>query len=178
MLRVPDLRYWELSVQSALRFALVINAIEANDSLEEDMKLFMAGRIFRNFEEGLKDVLDDLLKVVHQASRLVDIEQSGDLDEPPDVVREQLVVDNPCCEFIPLVECSSVNRDSPFNHLVLARLEIRDDFFGDLSKIPAVDEVIGLQEDCPQPRLSNGIVFQVELVKAVEGICVSLLNVS
>ena len=46
--------------------------------------------IFGDLEKWLKQVSDDLLKILHQLVALVDIEQTGDLDYPPYVVRIHL----------------------------------------------------------------------------------------
>ena len=43
-----------------------------------------------------------------------------------------------------------------------------------LSQVPAVNVVVRLQEDLTQTRLANGVVLQVELVKAVESVLVSV----
>lgn len=134
----------------------------------------MARRVFGDFEERPEEIHNDLLKVVHQPTAFVHIEQSRDLDQPTDVVREQLVIHNPGRQFVPLVNGFAVDRDTPLHHLVLARLQIRNDFLRNLSEIPPVDEVVRLQEDSSQPRFSDRVVFEVELVKAMKRIDVGL----
>jgi hypothetical protein len=83
-------------------------------------------------------------------------------------VGHEFVVDNPCGELVPFVNGLAVDGDSPFYHLVLARLKIRYDLLGDLRKISTVDEVVSLQEDGSEPRFSNGVVLEIELVESVE----------
>ena len=41
-------------------------------------------------------------------------------------------------------------------------------------QIPAANMVVCLQEDFPQTRLSDRVIFEVELVKPVEGILVGM----
>lgn len=89
-------------------------------------------------------------------------------------MREELVIDNPRCKLIPLVNGAAIDGDSPFDHLILARLKIRDDLLGNFCQVSAVNEIVRLQENRPQTRLSNWVVFQVELVESMERICVRL----
>lgn len=96
------------------------------------------------------------------------------MDQPADIMREQLVVNDPSCKLIPLIDCSAVNRDTPFGHLVLARLEIRNDFLGYLGQVSAIDKVVGLEENGSQSGFSNWVVLEIELVKSMERIRVSL----
>lgn len=147
LFRVPDLWYRELLEQSAFRLTLVIDAVESNDSLQEDVEFGVASRVFGNFKQRLEEIDDDLFKIVHQAGRLVDVEEARHLDQPSDVVGKQLVVDDPSGKLVPLVYCASIYRDTPFGHLVFARLEIRDHFFSDLGEVSAIDEVVRLEED-------------------------------
>ena len=46
--------------------------------------------IFSDLEKRLKQVSDDLLKILHQLVTLVDVEQARDLDNPPYIVRIHL----------------------------------------------------------------------------------------
>lgn len=68
----------------------------------------------------------------------------------------------------------SVDGHAVLGHLVLAFLQIGNDFLGQLCQIFALDEVISLQEYLTQSALSDGIVFQVELVKAMVAVFVGL----
>jgi hypothetical protein len=88
-----------------------------------------------------------LLEVVHEASSLVHIEQTGYLDQPSYIGREQLIVNDPSRKLIPLFDISTVDGNAPFDKLVLARFEIRYDFFGDFSQVSALDKVVCLQEN-------------------------------
>ena len=42
--------------------------------------------VLGDFKEGLKEVLDDLFKVLDQFVALVDVKETRNLDDPPDVV--------------------------------------------------------------------------------------------
>lgn len=46
--------------------------------------------------------VDDLFEVVDVAALLEDVVESGDLNEPSDVVGEELVVDDPFGKLVPL----------------------------------------------------------------------------
>ena len=96
------------------------------------------------------------------------------MNEPSNVVGKELVVNNPSCEFIPLVNCSAVDGDTPFRHLIFTRFKIGNDFFGNFSEISAIDKVVCLEEDGSQPGLPNGIILEIELVESMEGISMSL----
>jgi hypothetical protein len=57
---------------------------------------------------------NDVLEGVNRTVLLVDIVQPGDLNQPTNVVREQLVVDDPLREFVPLVIFTTVDTNAPF----------------------------------------------------------------
>lgn len=120
-------------MHAPLNLAFVIDAIEANDPLQEDVELGVACRVFGHLEQRLEDVYNDLLEIVHQTSCLVHIEQAWYLNEPSHVGGKEFVVNNPSCELVPLINVSTVNGDAPFYELILACLEIGDDFLGDFS---------------------------------------------
>lgn len=58
--------------------------------------------------------------------------------------------------------------------MILARLKIGDDFFGNLCEIPAIDVIVRLQKDGTEAGLSDRVVFEVKLVEAMKGVRVSL----
>lgn len=66
--------------------------------------------------EGLTS--DDVLKALDGAALFEEVVQSRNLDEPADVVREDLVVDDPFCELIPFIHVPTVDADAPFAVLV------------------------------------------------------------
>lgn len=127
---VPDARVRVLLVDTTLGLGLIVDRVETNDALEENMELGVARRIASDLEQGLEDVLDHLLKVLDSLGGLVDVVQTGHLDQPADVGREQLVVNHPGGELVPLVLGTAVDRDTVLGHLVLALLQIRDDLCG------------------------------------------------
>lgn len=164
----PLSRNRELLENSSLNFALIVNAIESYDPLQEDMKLWMTARIFGNFKERLKHILNNLLKAVHQARRLVHVKQSRDLNEPPDIWREQLVVDYPCSQLVPLIDISAIDGNPPLYKLILTRLEIGDDFSCYFCKILTFYIVVRLEEYSSESGFAYGVVLQVEFVESVE----------
>jgi hypothetical protein len=64
------------------------------------------------WDETLTD--DDLFESFYRASLLVDLIKSRDLDEPTNIVREQIMIDNPFRELVPLIHRSTINTDTPF----------------------------------------------------------------
>jgi hypothetical protein len=53
------------------------------------------------------------------------------LDQPADVVGEELVINHPSSKFVPFIYSPAIDGYPPFGHLILAGLEIRDDLLGD-----------------------------------------------
>jgi hypothetical protein len=91
-------------------------------------------------------------------------------------VGKELIINDPSCKFVPLIDRPSINRDAPFNHLIFTRLKIGDDFFGNLGKVSTIDKVVRLQENSPQPGFSNRIVLKIELVESMERIRMGLFK--
>jgi hypothetical protein len=77
-----------LLVQSTLNFTLVVHAVETNDSVEENMELGVAGRVFRDLEQGPKDILHHLFEVFHEPGVLIHIVKTWNLDKPPHIWRK------------------------------------------------------------------------------------------
>jgi hypothetical protein len=71
-----------------------------------------------------------LLKVLDQAASFEHLIQARHLDKPTDIVRDELVVDDPFRQLVPLVEVTAVNGQTPLRVLVLALLEIGNEFCG------------------------------------------------
>lgn len=136
----------------------------------------MRVRILGHLEQWLEEVDNDLLEIVHQAARLVDVKESRHLDEPANVIGKEFVVHDPGSELVPFIERSAIDGDAPLNHLVLARLKIRDDFLGDLGKIPTLDKVVRLEKDGSQTRFPYRVVLEIEFIETMKGICVSLMK--
>jgi hypothetical protein len=171
---VPDTGVRVLLVDATLSLRLIIDRVETNDSLKEDVKVRVARGVLGDLEQGLEDVLDDLLKVLDRLGGLVDVVQTRDLDQPTDVRREQLVVDHPVGQLVPLVLGTTIDRDTVLGHLVLALLQIRDDFSGNVSKVASLNLVVRLHKDLTETGLADRVVLQVELVEPVERVLVSL----
>ena len=82
----------------------------------------MGRRVFRNFEQWLEDIYhqlslvrrlveltpDDVFEVVHQSTAFEDLVQSGYLDKPSDIVRNEFMVDDPFSKFVPFSKVSVV----------------------------------------------------------------------
>jgi poly-beta-hydroxyalkanoate depolymerase len=64
---------------------------------------------------------DDVLVRLNGPIGFVDLVDSWNLDEPSHVVREELVIDDPFCELIPLVRRAAVNANPPFHILMLVQ---------------------------------------------------------
>lgn len=114
------MRKGEFLKDAPLHFALVVNTVETDDPLKEYVELWVAARVFSHLEQRLEDVDNDLLEVVHEASGLVHIVQTRDLDEPPHVRREKLIVDDPSSQLVPFLQVATIDGDAPFYELILA----------------------------------------------------------
>jgi hypothetical protein len=174
LLGIPDFWYWELFEESTLNFTFIVDAIKTNHSLEEDVQLWVAGWVFGDFKEWLENVFHHLFKRIHQATSFVDVVKARDLDQPAHVVRKKLVVNYPGGKLIPLIYRFTIDGDTPLNHLILARFKIRNDFLRYLGEVTAVDEVICLEENCPETRLSNWVILEIKLIESMERVGVSL----
>lgn len=120
LFRIPLPGHWELFEKTTLDLALVVHAIEPNDSLEEDVKITMALGVPGYLEKGLEDILDNLLERLHQFRGLEDVIEAGDLDQPSDIVGEKLIVHHPCGEPVPFIQGSPIDGNPPLYHLILA----------------------------------------------------------
>jgi hypothetical protein len=69
----------------------------------------------RGLKQRLEEVAYQLLECFHSFHRLIQGKQSRDLDEPPDVMREELVVHYPSRDLVPFVDIAAVDTDSPFD---------------------------------------------------------------
>jgi hypothetical protein len=58
--------------------------------------------------EVIQLTLDNILKVLDQASTLEHLVQPWHLDEPADVVRDELVVDDPFRELVPFLQVTNL----------------------------------------------------------------------
>jgi hypothetical protein len=113
---------------------------------------------------------EDVLEGLDAPCCLVYIIQPRNLDEPPDLVSDDLVVDHPLRELVPLVEAAAVDREPPLAELVLALPEVLHDLVRELGEVAALDEVVRLEEDLTQAALPDRIVLQVELVEALPAV--------
>ena len=64
--RVPLLGQRELAIDAAFSLALIVHGIETNHTLQENVQLGVRLRVSGDFEQGLEEVDDDLLEVIHQ----------------------------------------------------------------------------------------------------------------
>ena len=55
------------------------------------MQIWMRGRVDGRLKERLEEVLDDVLEARDLVVQLVDVVQAGNLDQPQDIVRINLV---------------------------------------------------------------------------------------
>ena len=56
LLRIPKPGVRELLVEPTFRLRLIVNAVEADDTLQEDMELRVGRRILRNLEERKENI--------------------------------------------------------------------------------------------------------------------------
>lgn len=84
----------------------------------------MTRRILGHFKQRLEDIGNDLFIVLHHAACFVDIIETRHLNEPANIRREQLVVHHPSRKLVPFLKGTTVDRDSPFHHLVFARFQV------------------------------------------------------
>ena len=63
-----------------------------NGDLEEAVQIWMRGWVDGRLKERLEEVLDDVLEARDLVVQLVDVIQAGDLDQPQDVVRINLIL--------------------------------------------------------------------------------------
>ena len=54
--------------------------------------------------------------------------------------------------------------------MIFGLLEVCHDLLDELPEVDATHVVVGLEEHLPQPRLSDGVVFGIELVEPVESV--------
>lgn len=128
----------------------------------------MRRRILRDLEQRLENILYDLLERLDSTRLFEDVVQSGYLNQPPHVVREQSVFDDPFRELVPFRLAATIDTDSILCHLVFALLKIVDYLLGDLGEITTFDVIVALEEDLPQSRLSERVVLEIEFVEAME----------
>jgi hypothetical protein len=81
---------------------------------------------------------------------------------------EHFMVHDPLRQLVPVVHGPAVDRKPPLAVLVFALLKVVHDLMRQLGKVPAVDEVVRLQEDLAESALADRIVFEVELIEPVE----------
>mmetsp|Transcript_20800 Transcript_20800/g.79762 ORF Transcript_20800/g.79762 Transcript_20800/m.79762 type:complete len:223 (-) Transcript_20800:907-1575(-) len=157
-----------------LRLALVVNTVKGDDVLQELCQLGVGVGPQCRLEERRKDVVDEVVEAVHslRACLLVDGEEARRLDHPAHVGREELVVQEPAGQLVPLARRAAVDAYAVLCQLVLESLELVEDLARELGEVLAVDVVVRLEEDLSEPALAAGVVLEVELVEAVEGVVV------
>ena len=107
------------------------------------MEFGVARRVFGDFVERPEYIDDDLFIAVHLTVGFVHAKESGNLYEPSHIVRDQFVINDPSSELVPFIDGSAINRDPPFNKLVLARLQIGDDLLCDFSEVTSLNIIVG-----------------------------------
>ena len=130
--------------------------------------------VLGHLEQRPKEVVHDLSKALHQFVAFVNVKEPGDLNQPADIVRIDIVVQSPFGQFVPLVGAAPVDGQPQLEVLVLGLFEVEHDLLDEFAKEAASDEVVGLHKDFTKAGLSYGVVFGVELVKSVK--CVAVLN--
>jgi len=62
---------------------LVVDAIEAHHRRQEHVQLDVRRRVYRHLKHGRENVVEHVLKVGHLPALGVEVEQAGDLNQPP-----------------------------------------------------------------------------------------------
>lgn len=140
------------------------------------MQLGMRRRISCDFKQRLEHILDDLLKSIHQTAGFVDVIEARDLNQPANVVGKELVIHDPRCKLIPFIYRLAVDRYAPLHHLIFAGLQVGDHFFGNLSQVASMDEIVRLKKDCSEARLADRVVLEIEFVEAMERVGMRLFG--
>lgn len=126
-------------------------------------------------------------------------QESRHLHEPAHVLGVDQMLDGPLSQFVPFVPAAAVDGQPELHVLVLALLQVghhllssstarqrgtaplrvhqqqqarSPEHLNDVSKVFPFDVVVRFDEDLSQDGLAYGIVFGVELVKAVKGVAV------
>lgn len=120
------------------------------------------------------------------------------MNEPAHIVGVDLMFDGPLCQFVPLFSGASVDGESQLYVLVLTLLQVGHHLLGssdteqsagdtsaakcpvlsisrhldDVAKVFPLDVVVSFDEDLSQDGLTDGIVFGIELIKAMESVSV------
>ena len=83
-----------------------------------------------------------------------------------------VVGDCPGRQLVPLVHGAAVHGQPQLQVDVLPVIQLLEHLLHDVGEVLPVDHVVRLHEDLPQPRLADGVILGVELVKSVESISV------
>mmetsp|Transcript_13764 Transcript_13764/g.38842 ORF Transcript_13764/g.38842 Transcript_13764/m.38842 type:complete len:802 (-) Transcript_13764:162-2567(-) len=169
LLHVPLFGGWHLAMHLPFVARLVVHNVESHYVVQERHQLRVLVRALRDLKEGLKNVGDELPKVVQLPALLVDGVEPGNLNHPHDVRAHELVVVPPGGQLGPLRLGFAVDAQPVLGHLVLGRRQVVKDFLGDSRQELALDVVVRLQKDLPQSGFPRWIELLVELVKPVKG---------
>ncbi|KAH3683267.1 hypothetical protein WICPIJ_005736 [Wickerhamomyces pijperi] len=98
------------------------------------VQLWVLLRILGDFEEWLEEVPQNVLERVYLVGLLVDVVQSWNLNQPSDIVTDQVVVNDPRSKLVPFINRTTIDGDTVLTHLILGVLQVTEDFLGDPSK--------------------------------------------
>lgn len=130
MFSVPHFGGRELAIESSLGFGFIVDRVKSYDSLKENMELRMGRRILSYFKQRLENVLvivsvsrqglhsgmkelrtaDNILKIVDQPLPLENLIKPWNLNQPPNIMRDELIVDDPFCKVVPFVDVTIVDK--------------------------------------------------------------------
>mmetsp|Transcript_110443 Transcript_110443/g.235937 ORF Transcript_110443/g.235937 Transcript_110443/m.235937 type:complete len:227 (+) Transcript_110443:1021-1701(+) len=156
------------AVARLVALGLIVHRVEARDAGEELGNLRVCCRVQCGREDRLENVLEHLLEVVELPRRAVDVVESWHLNHPTVGVGHQIVVKHPPREFLPFAAAPAIDAQTPLGVLILGFLEVVEKLAGELRQISALHVVVRLQENSPQVRLVQRIVFLIEAVETVE----------
>mmetsp|Transcript_3376 Transcript_3376/g.13067 ORF Transcript_3376/g.13067 Transcript_3376/m.13067 type:complete len:217 (-) Transcript_3376:1447-2097(-) len=136
------------------------------------MQLWMRRRVYRDFKQRLENVIEHLLEVFHRPITVVDVVQSRYLNHPYDIFAEDVVIQHPSREIVPFAGFTPIDGDAILGHGVFVRLQVRAYLLRELGEEPTTNQVVLLDENFSQARLSHGVVLEIEPIEAMKRILV------
>ena len=91
---------WNYRGSSVVRLWLIF---DSHHILQEPVECGVESWVIGNLEQGLEQVGENVPIILHALVGLVNIKQSGDLDQSPHVVWVNIVLDGPLCQLVPFI---------------------------------------------------------------------------
>ena len=116
---------WNYRGSSVVRLWLIF---DPHHILQEPVECGVGSWVIGNLEQGLEQVGENVPIILHALVGLVNIKQSGDLDQSPHVVWVNIVLDGPLCQLVPFIQGPAVDEKHKCQVLVLGLLKIIENF--------------------------------------------------